>query len=59
MTAATIEAAIVLALMVLLYLLPTEIAFLRGKSVFSVAVVNIFGGWTGIGWLVALVMAAR
>ena len=42
------------------YFLPTGIAILRHvPNVGSVAVVNTFLGWTFIGWIVALAMAAR
>jgi Superinfection immunity protein len=43
-----------------LYFLPTIVAKLRGVPNFgSVAVLNLFLGWTFIGWVVALAMAAR
>jgi len=42
------------------YLLPTIIGKVRGvPNVGSIAVVNIFLGWTFIGWVIALAMAAR
>jgi hypothetical protein len=42
------------------YFLPTIIAVLRHvPNVGSVAVINTFLGWTFIGWIVALSMAAR
>jgi hypothetical protein len=45
---------------VILYFVPTIVAWLRhvpGKG--SVTVVNVFLGWTVIGWIVALAMACR
>jgi len=42
----------------ILYFLPIVVAGIRGhKSYGSVVVVNIFLGWTVIGWVVALAMA--
>jgi T4 superinfection immunity protein len=42
------------------YMLPTIVAKARNvPSVGSVLVVNVFLGWTFIGWVVALAMAAR
>jgi hypothetical protein len=42
------------------YLLPTMVAYYRSvPNVGSIAVVNLFLGWTLIGWVVALAMAAR
>jgi hypothetical protein len=44
----------------LMYLLPTIIASSRHvRNVGSVAVINLFLGWTLIGWVVALAMAVR
>lgn len=43
-----------------IYLAPTIVAYNRQvPSIGSVAVINIFLGWTLIGWVVALAMAAR
>lgn len=40
------------------YLLPWAIAATRGKSnSVAIALVNLFAGWTLVGWIVALVMA--
>lgn len=45
---------------VLVYFVPTVIAFTRGVSNSgSVFVLNLFLGWTLVGWVVALAMAAR
>lgn len=47
-------------LLILLYLLPAIIAAVRKvPNADSVAVVNIFLGWTVLGWIIALAMAAR
>lgn len=46
--------------MVAAYFAPALVAFSRGvPSKWSVFVVNLFLGWTLIGWVVALAMAAR
>lgn len=43
-----------------LYLLPTIVAETRHvSSIGSIAVINIFLGWTLVGWVVALAMAVR
>lgn len=45
---------------VLVYFVPTVVAFTRGVSNSgSVFVLNLFLGWTLVGWVVALAMAAR
>lgn len=42
------------------YLLPTWVAIMRGvPHMGSVLVINLFLGWTLVGWVVALAMAAR
>lgn len=41
------------------YLLPLIIALARKVPAGGVAAMNILLGWTGLGWLVALVMACR
>ncbi|MDP3041812.1 MAG: superinfection immunity protein [Candidatus Omnitrophota bacterium] len=39
-----------------LYLLPSLISFLRrNKNWLAIFLLNLFLGWTGIGWVVALV----
>ncbi|WP_242436863.1 superinfection immunity protein [Streptomyces sp. CB02488] len=44
----------------LAYFVPTVVAFMRGVSNSgSVFVLNLFLGWTLVGWVVALAMAAR
>jgi O-antigen ligase len=45
-----------------LYFVPTIVAVVRKVSIpdiIFVFAINLVGGWTGLGWLVALVMAAR
>jgi T4 superinfection immunity protein len=43
-----------------LYFIPLVVAMVRKvPNAGSVAVINIFLGWTLIGWVVALAMAAR
>ena len=40
----------------LFYFLPTIVAFLRGhQSRFGIFLLNLFLGWSGIGWLIALI----
>ncbi|MEU3317111.1 superinfection immunity protein [Streptomyces sp. NPDC006662] len=57
----SLSVALPIALVVLvLYLVPTVVAMVRAvPNRGSVMVVNIFLGWTLIGWVVALAMAAR
>ena len=44
--------------MVLMYWLPTVVAILRKTpSAIGIALFNFFLGWTGIGWLIALIWA--
>lgn len=44
----------------LAYFVPTVVAFARGVSNSgSILVLNLFLGWTLVGWVVALAMAAR
>jgi len=46
------------ALAIITYLLPTIVATQSGsRNAASVAIVNLFLGWTFIGWVVALAMA--
>ncbi len=43
----------------IVYFLPTIIAVAtRKRQRLAIILLNIFGGWTGIGWLVALIWAA-
>ena len=49
-----------IALMLAVIFLPTFIALYRGvRHVASIAVINVFLGWTYVGWVVALAMAVR
>lgn len=49
-----------LALISLLYFLPLAIAFSRGhKDTGPIFVVDLFLGWTLVGWVVALVWACK
>jgi hypothetical protein len=42
--------------LLVLYFLPSLIAFLRGHlSAIAILITNLVFGWTGIGWLVALI----
>lgn len=43
---------------VLLYFLPTIIGFARKKrNAPAIFILNFFGGWSGIGWIIAIVWA--
>ena len=43
---------------VALYFLPTVIAVVRHhRNLVAIILVNVFLGWTGVGWLVALIWA--
>lgn len=45
-------------LLLILYFLPTLIAFSRYKrNVVAILVLNILAGWTFIGWIIAIVWA--
>ncbi|MFF3211844.1 superinfection immunity protein [Streptomyces sp. NPDC002886] len=49
-----------LLVVVLAYFIPTLVAFGRGvPNKGSVLVINLFLGWSVVGWVVALAMAAR
>lgn len=51
--------AAVLVLLVILYFIPTIGAAVQGKrNMGAIFVLNLFLGWTFIGWVVALVWAA-
>lgn len=42
----------------IVYLVPTMIVAVRGhRNGFAIVLLNILAGWTGIGWLIALIMA--
>lgn len=45
---------------VIIYFIPAVIAFARSvRNAGSVLVINLFLGWTLVGWIVALAMAVR
>lgn len=47
-----------IAVLTLGYMLPWAVAATRGKSnAGAIGWVNLLAGWTGIGWIIALVMA--
>jgi hypothetical protein len=48
---------LVLCLLALLYFLPTIVAANRGHNIALILVLNLFIGWTVIGWFVMLVWA--
>lgn len=48
---------IMISLIIAVYFLPTIIAILRRNRIGSVLFVNLFIGWTFIGWLLAFIMA--
>jgi RsiW-degrading membrane proteinase PrsW (M82 family) len=53
-----ISAIIAILVSIVVYFLPTIIALLRKKqNPLVVVLINIFLGWTFIGWIVALVMS--
>jgi hypothetical protein len=47
----------IIAMMIMLYFLPTIIAALRRRSPFAVAFLNTLLGWTGVGWFVSMLWA--
>lgn len=50
----------VLGVWVAVYFAPSAVAFYRNvPNVWSVFVINLFLGWTLIGWVIALAMAVR
>jgi Superinfection immunity protein len=56
----TILGFVLLAFMIGAYWVPTIIAYFRHlPNVAQVALLNFFLGWTGIGWVVALIWAAK
>lgn len=56
---ATIGLLVLLAIGGVFYFLPTMIASSRGHhNTGAVAVINVFLGWTFIGWVIALAMSA-
>jgi hypothetical protein len=52
------EAAVIVVVLLALYFAPTFVAFSRGHPhAASVLVLNLFLGWTLVGWVVSLAMA--
>ena len=52
------EAFVLLLILVVIYFLPTLIASSRGvRNTGSIVVLNLFLGWTLVGWVVALALA--
>jgi hypothetical protein len=49
---------IILSVIALLYFLPTILAVRRGHGVTGILLLNLFFGWTGIGWFAMLLWAA-
>jgi Superinfection immunity protein len=59
-TETAIAVAIWLTILAVLWLLPTIVAVRRHvRHVGSIAVINIFLGWTFVGWVAALALATR
>ena len=51
---------ILLSVITFLYLLPFGVSLMRnGRNKLAVFLLNLFLGWTFIGWVVALIWAAR
>jgi len=48
---------ITLSVLCLIYFLPTLIAAHRGHCVTGILLLNLFFGWTGIGWMAMLIWA--
>ena len=45
-------------LAIVLYWLPTIVAVQRGhNAALAISVLNLFAGWSGVGWLISLVWA--
>ncbi|MFJ4899931.1 MULTISPECIES: superinfection immunity protein [unclassified Streptomyces] len=60
MSGVSIGVLLLIVLIVAAYFVPTVVAFARGVSNSgSVFVLNLFLGWTVVGWVVALAMAVR
>uniref|UniRef100_A0AAU2VUL1 Superinfection immunity protein n=1 Tax=Streptomyces sp. NBC_00008 TaxID=2903610 RepID=A0AAU2VUL1_9ACTN len=60
MSGLSIGVLLLIIVIVLAYFVPTVVAFARGVSNSgSILVLNLFLGWTLVGWVVALAMAAR
>lgn len=45
-------------ILIVIYMFPTEVAYFKGKrDRFSICLLNIFLGISGVGWVIALVWA--
>lgn len=54
------EIAIYLGFIILIYLIPSLLAYSRKvPSKLSISILNVFLGWTLIGWVVSLIWAAK
>lgn len=50
------ELLIVLDICLAIYFIPTIVAFMRGhRNRVAILLTNLFLGWTGLGWIVALI----
>ncbi len=51
------KAIVMLSLIAVMYFVPTVFAFMRGRrNKWKIAAVNLFLGWTFIGWFIAMLM---
>ncbi len=51
------KGAVMLVVLVLLYVLPTMLAWKRqSRRRWTITAINLLAGWTGIGWIVAMVL---
>ena len=47
-------------LLIAIYFVPTIVAIVRhARNVIGIVLLNIFGGWTFVGWIIALVWSFR
>lgn len=58
MTVASLPLLIGVAIAFMAYWIPTYVAWARSHRTAQVAIINAFLGWTFLGWVAALVMAA-
>lgn len=59
---AAVAAVFIIVFSVILYWIPTVVALVRRHeipNVGSIVIINLFLGWTLVGWVVALAMACR
>jgi len=50
---------ILIILLIALYFLPTIIAYRRDNNFISIFLLNLFLGWTILGWLIALIWSTK